>query len=170
MYTYRFTVESFIRSLTALKGILEKGKHFADEKKVDFGVLLQTRLSPDQFSLGKQVQVSSDLAKAFVGRVTTIQPPVFADTEITYDEFQTRLDVTIAFLKTVKPEDIQTTARITFPWYPGKFLSADDYITQYILPNFYFHVTTVYAILRSCGVELGKADYMTGLNWQDVAN
>lgn len=167
--TYEFTIASFIRTLNALSNILEKGKAFADEHKLDFSVMLQTRLIPTQFHLGKQIQIATDIAKLFVPRISSIEAPKFDDQETTYEEFQARIQATLTFLKTIRPEDIQPEGKkITFPWYPGKFIAGEDYVTQYAIPNFYFHVTTAYAILRASGVPLGKQDYLAGVNWQDA--
>ncbi len=168
MHTYDLTIASFIRSLSALSSILEKAKAYADTKKIDFSVLLQTRLAPDQFPLAKQLQITTDVAKALVPRLTPINALTLTDTETTYEEFQDRISSVVSYLRTVKPEDLENFSgkQITFPFYPGKFLSADDYIPQYALPNFYFHLTTAYSILRSCGVELGKSDFLAGLSWQ----
>ena len=163
---YDFSIENFIRGLTALSQILEKGKAHAEAKKVDFSVMLQTRLIPDQFPLGKQIQIATDIAKLFVPRISSIQGPSFPDTETTYEEFQERIQKTIDFLKTISPNDIAPEGKkVSFPWNPGYSLDGEEYAAHYAIPNFYFHVTTAYAILRASGVALGKSDYLTGLKW-----
>jgi len=169
MQLYDYSVTSFVRTLTGLKGILEKGKHYADDKKIDFSVLLQTRLVPDQFPLAKQIQIATDTAKLFVSRLSALEAPKFADTETTYDEFQARIQATIDFLKTAKPEDLSVAdKKITFPWNKEVCLDGQEYALYFAIPNFYFHVVTAYSILRSCGVNVGKTDYLAGLNWQKV--
>jgi hypothetical protein len=166
MSVYHFTVEEFIRALTSLKGILEKGKQFADERKIDFSVLLETRLAPDQFPLSAQIRIAADNAKNFVDRLSSLEIPKFPDTEKTYDEFQQRLDDTLAILKRVKPEDLSFEGKqIHFPFNPHQHILGETYAHHYVLPNFFFHVTTAYAILRSCGVPLGKADFLSGVEW-----
>lgn len=168
---YDITVPQFVRELTALKAILHKAGEFAEKKKIQPEVLLQTRLAPDQFPLSRQIQITSDGAKACAARLTGIEAPVFEDKEQKLEEFMVRLDKTITFLKTVKAESFagyeKRTAR--FPWNPGYFMDGHTYLVQHALPNFYFHLTTAYSILRASGLELGKADYLGKQDWQKDA-
>lgn len=168
---YQMSVESFIRSLTALGLILEKAKKFSETKKVDMAVLFQTRLVPDQFPLAKQIQIACDTAKLFVTRLSGIQGPVFDDSEKTYEDFQSRIQQTLTFLKSVPANSLNEfrDKTISFPWNPGKTLDGESYVVEYAVPNFYFHVTTAYSILRSNGMELGKSDYLGGVNWKQTA-
>ncbi len=165
---YDISIPAFIRSLNALLGILDKAKLHADTNKIDMSVLFQTRLIPTQFPLSKQIQIACDAAKLFVPRLTDLKAPSFEDKESTFDEFKTRIQETIAFLETVTPEDFKlaNTKIISFPWKPGYELAAKDYILQHSLPNFYFHITTAYSILRSIGVDLGKSDYLGKISWK----
>ncbi len=162
-------IPQFIRSLTALKGVLGKGRAWADAHKVEFASLAQSRLVPDQFTLARQIQSASDNAKGCAARLAGVEPPKMEDKEQSFEDFMMRLDRTIDFLKTIKPEQLSgyETRKISFPYYPGKYLDGRDYLVQYALPNFYFHVTTAYSILRASGVDVGKADYMGDVNWKN---
>jgi uncharacterized protein len=165
---YDITAGQFIRALTALSGVLVKASAFADQKRIGAEVLLSSRLAPDQFPLSKQIQMVCDNAKLCVSRLTGLEAPKHDDKEQTLAEFQTRIEQTIAFLKTTKPEQFAKYADkvIRFPWNPGMHLTGKDYLAQQALPNFYFHLTTAYSILRKNGVELGKMDYLGGVDWR----
>lgn len=164
---YELTVPQMTRSLEALKGVLKKAQsHFAD-RKTDFAVVAQQRLTPDMFPLGKQIQIATDTAKGCVARLTGQKAPVFEDNESTYEQFVDRIDRTISYLKTARPEQFASWDQqtIRFPWYPGQHLQGRAFLIQHALPNFYFHCTTAYAILRQHGVLLGKADYLGQQDW-----
>lgn len=165
---YELTAVQFKTTLKGLKNILNKAKKWGEPKKVDMGVFLQTRLAPDMFPLGKQIQIATDNAKGCVARLTKTPPPVFEDTEQTFEQYISRIDKTIAYLETMKPEQFSgfETVKAEFPWFPGKHLEGKDYLVQHAIPNFYFHVTAAYAILRSNGVDLGKGDYLGEQNWK----
>ena len=165
---YDLTVPQTVRTLEGLKSSLKKAMTLCQTKKIDFSVLLQARLAPDQFPLVKQVQVATDNAKGAVGRLTNIPMPKFEDNESTYEQLIARIDKTIAFLQTAKPEDFNgfEDKKIEFPWMPGKQLTGYNYLVQHMLPNYHFHLTTAYAILRHNGVEIGKADYLGQQSWQ----
>jgi hypothetical protein len=164
---YDLYVPAFIKKLEALIGILEKAKVFADERKIDFSILLQTRLFPDQFPLSKQIQIACDNAKFFIPRLTDKTVASFEDNETTYEEFVNRIQETIHILKSVKPEDFSNFASktIAFRWNPGSHLDAQSYLAHYAQSNFFFHMTTAYSILRNAGVPLGKSDFMGPLPW-----
>lgn len=165
---FEITAPQFIRTLTALRKVLVKAGEFAEKKKIQPEVLLATRLAPDQFPLSRQIQIATDNAKGCVGRLTNVDMPKFEDKEITLDQFLDRIDRTVAFLKTAKPEQFNGYEKCTvrFPWYPGNFMDGRTYLVQHAIPNFYFHVTTAYSILRSCGLEIGKGDYLGAQDWQ----
>ena len=151
-------------SLNALSGVLDKGAAFAAAKKIDASVLLNSRLAPDMFALTRQVQVATDLAKNGVARLAGIEPPRFEDNETTIDQLKARIAMAVAFIKTVDPKQIDAASdrAITFPLGPtnkGEMKGA-DYLNHFVLPNVYFHCTAAYAILRHCGVDLGKSDYL----------
>jgi hypothetical protein len=151
-------------SLNALSGVLDKGAAFAAAKKIDPSVLLTWRLAPDMFALTRQVQVATDLAKNGVARLAGVEPPRFEDNETTIEQLKARIAKAIAFIKTVDPKQIDAAGEreITFPLGPtikGQ-MKGDDYLNHFVLPNVYFHCTAAYVILRHCGVEIGKADFL----------
>jgi hypothetical protein len=150
--------------LNALTAVLAKGEACAAAKKFDPSVLLQTRLAPDMFSLTRQVQVVSDQAKNGAARLAGVEPPPFADDETTMEQLKARIAKTSAFLKTLDPKQIDASAdrEITFPLGPTNkgHMKGRDYLNHFVLPNFYFHLTAAYAILRHCGVDVGKRDFI----------
>jgi hypothetical protein len=173
---YTVTVPPMIKSLTALSGILDKLSAHAGKKQLEWHpagmqeeALLSSRLISDQFPFIRQVQVACDNAKGGAARLAEIEIPKFEDTEKTVAELKARIDKTIAFVKTIKPGQIigKEGIEISLPYWDGKKMSGFDYATQQLLPNFYFHVTTAYAILRMNGVDLGKSDYMGDLPLKD---
>ena len=150
--------------LNALSGVLDKAAAFAAAKKIEPSVLLNSRLAPDMFALTRQVQIATDLAKNGGARLAGIEPPRYEDNETSIDQLKARLAKTVAFLKTLDPKKIDGSAerQITFPLGPvhkGE-MKGDDYLNHFVLPNVYFHLTAAYAILRHCGVEVGKEDFL----------
>jgi hypothetical protein len=150
--------------LNALSEVLDKAQAFAAAKKIDPAILLGTRLAPDMFALTRQVQIASDLAKNGMARLAGVEPPRYEDTETTIDQLKQRLAKTVAFVKTLDPNKIDAAAdrEITFPLGPTNkgHMKGDDYLNHFVLPNVYFHMTAAYAILRHCGVEIGKRDFL----------
>jgi hypothetical protein len=150
--------------LGALSGVLDKAAAFAAAKKIDPSVLLNTRLAPDMFPLVRQVQIATDLAKNGAARLAGVEPPRYEDKETTIDELKARLAKTIAYIKSVDAKQIDGAAdrQLTFPLGPTNkgHMKGDDYLNHFVLPNVYFHLTTAYAILRHCGVEIGKQDFL----------
>lgn len=165
---YDVTTGQFIRSLTALRAILTKAGQFAEQKRIAPEVLLSSRLAPDQFPLSRQIQMVCDNAKLCSARLTGAEAPKHDDKEQTLPEFFARIDSTLAFLGTLQPEQYEKYAdkQIKFPWNPSVYLTGRDYVAQYALPNFYFHLTTAYAILRHNGLDVGKSDYLGAVNWR----
>ena len=156
------SLPSFEISLNALSAVLDKAAAFAAAKKIDPAVLLHSRLSPDMFDLTRQVQVATDQAKNGSARLAGVEPPRYEDNETTIDQLKARIAKTVAYLKTLDPAKIDAAAdrEITFPLGPAKGnMQGADYLNHFVLPNFHFHVTTAYAILRHCGVDLGKRDF-----------
>ena len=151
-------------NLNALSGILDKAEAYAAAKKIDPAVLLHSRLAPDMFDLVRQVQVATDQARRGAARLAGVEPAVFEDTETTIDQLKARLAKTVAYLKTLDRKQIDSSAdrEITFPLGPTNkgHMKGDDYLNHFVLPNFYFHVTAAFAILRHCGVDIGKRDFM----------
>ncbi len=150
--------------LTALSGVLDKATAFATAKKLDPAVLPQYRLAPDMFALTRQVQVACDMAKNGGARLADVEPPKFEDNEKTIDELKARVAKTIAFVKSLDAGKIDAAAEreITFPLGPTKkgHMKGGDYLNHFVLPNFYFHLTASYAVLRHSGVEIGKMDFL----------
>jgi uncharacterized protein len=158
------SVPVFEIALTALSGVLDKAEAFAKARSMDPAMLLQARLFPDMFPLVRQVQSVSDIAKNGVSRLAGVEPPRFEDNETTIDQLKDRLAKTRDYLKSIDLSKIDDSGgrEITFPLGPthrGRMNGA-DYLNHFLLPNFYFHLTTAYAILRHCGVEIGKQDYL----------
>jgi hypothetical protein len=149
--------------LAALSANLGKAEGYAAVKKIDPSVLLGMRLAPDMFALTRQVQVVCDQAKNGSARLAGVEPPKFEDNETTIEQLKTRVDKTIAFLETLDAKAIDASADrdITFPLGPKKAeMKGCDYLNHFMLPNFYFHATAAYAILRHAGVDVGKRDFL----------
>jgi hypothetical protein len=160
---YEASIPVFIRMLKNLAGILAKGATYAEAKKIEPAVLVNSRLYPDMFPLARQVQIASDAAKGCGARLAGLEPPKLEDNEATFSELLTRIDKTITYLETLKPEQINGSEQKTITLQIRKntmtFLGM-PFLLNFALPNFYFHVTTAYDILRHCGVEIGKQDFI----------
>lgn len=161
-----------MKALGAFSNILDKAAAHAASKATKRrpasyfeDALLQSRLIFDQFSFLMQVQRVSDNAKNGIARIAGIEAPSFEDNEKTFAELKTRIEKTLAYLRTVKPEQIigREDAQVTLPYYKDKYLTASEYASEYLMPNFYFHLVTAYSILRKNGVDVGKDDYIGGL-------
>ena len=158
------SLPTFEITLNALSGVLEKAQAFAKARKIDDAVLLRSRLAPDMFDLARQVQVATDGAKRGSARLAGVDAPVFEDNETTLAQLRERIAKTVAFLKTLdsKKIDAASDKEIVFPLGPEHkgHMKGDDYLNHFVLPNFYFHVSMVYALLRKSGVEIGKTDFL----------
>lgn len=168
---YDFTLPVFVKSLKALDAILVKAEAFLKEKGLSEAALLELRLAPDMFPFKKQVQVVCDNAKGASARLAGMEVPAHPDTEESLSELRARIAKTLEFLATI-PESAfadAATHQVTLPYFPGKFMTGFDYTREYALPNFFFHLTTAYALLRKEGMNLGKADYMGGLPLKDLS-
>jgi len=160
---YDVTIPALTLGLTNLSAILDKATAHADSKKVDPKALADTRLIIDMLPLKRQVQIACDTAKGAAARLAGVEVPKHEDTEATLPELKERIQKTLAFLATVKPE--QTVGADTreivlqFPSITMKFTGL-SYVTKFVLPNFYFHMSVAYALLRKNGFELGKGDYL----------
>jgi hypothetical protein len=159
---YELTIPQFTKMLRNMAAILDKGAAYAETKKFDSEVLLQARLAPDQFNFTRQIQIMCDTAKRGVAQLTGKEPPVHADTEKTLPELKERIESVIGYLEKFTPKDFTETAarRVTNSRWDGQHLHGDEFLIQHVIPNFYFHFTTAYAILRHNGVEVGKRDYL----------
>ena len=160
---YQACVPVFVKTLGNLAAILEKAASFAAAKKVDQSVLLGYRLAPDMLNFARQVQIATDHAKGASARLAGMEPPSFEDTEASFAELKARIDKAIAFLGTLKPAQVDGSEEREVTLKIGantRTYKGQPYLLHHALPNFFFHVTTAYGILRHCGVELGKKDYI----------
>jgi len=163
---YSASVEVFQPMLANLAALLEKARATAEARKFEPGVLVNARLAPDMFPLARQVQLASDFAKNSTARLAGIEPPRYEDTESTFAELKTRIDRTIDWLKSVpatalegsEDRDIKVPLRERTLEIKGL-----PFLRNWAIPNFFFHVTTAYNILRHNGVELGKRDFLGGI-------
>jgi hypothetical protein len=149
---------------------LEAGRAHAEKKKFAPDVLVQSRLAPDQYALVQQVQSACDAAKYAAAYLSGQKAPSHPDTEKTLDELRARIKTCVQYLQSVKVSEYAGAVerRVAPAWLQGKWFHAPDYLRQVAIPNFYFHVTTAYAILRHNGVELGKMDYIGTMPIQDA--
>ncbi len=157
------SVDTYVRSLKALLGVIDKAAAHAAEKKFDANLYCTMRLRPDMFAFARQVQVSCDQAKNASARLANVEPPKFEDHEATLGDLKARIEKTLAFVGGLDRKAIDASAEreIVFPLGPNKMkMAGADYLIQFSLPNFFFHVTAAYAILRYAGVELAKRDFL----------
>lgn len=160
---YQASVPTFIRVLGNLAVVLDKGAAHAEAKKIDPVVLLNSRLFPDMFALTRQVQIVTDNAKGGAARLAGLEPPKYEDNESSFPELKARIDKTIAFLKTFKPDQIDGSEERTINLKLGRetlTFQGMPYLFNLVFPNIYFHATTAYNILRHGGVDVGKKDYL----------
>jgi len=160
---HQISIPVFIRALNNLSTLLNKAVAHVEENKLDPDTLLTARLFEDMYPLTGQIQRASDAAKFGASRLSAIQPPSFADEETTFPQLQERIAKTIAFLETVTPEQLDGSAEreivIKLRGNETKF-TGQAYLLTFALPNFLFHITTAYDILRHKGVKIGKMDYL----------
>lgn len=156
-------VPVFTTYLTNLAAFLAKAAANAESRKIDQTVFITARLAPDMFALARQVQIATDHAKGAVARLAGIAVPSFADTETSFDELQARIQKTLDFIATVPAESIDGSEDrdIALKAGPNELhFKGEAYLTTFALPNFFFHLTTAYAILRHNGVDVGKRDFL----------
>jgi hypothetical protein len=161
---YTASVPVFKQMITALGDVLSKADAYATDKKIDPNVLLQSRLYPDMFPLIRQVQIATDFAKSVPSRLAGIEVPAYDDSEQSFAELQNRIKNVLLLLDVLNEEQINGNETLEIVLRAGtpkeKKLSGETYLLNYGLPQFFFHVTTAYAILRHNGVEVGKRDFM----------
>lgn len=160
---YDFSIPVLKQSLGSLAAILRKAVDHAESRKIDPAAFIGARLFPDMFALAKQVQIATDQAKGCAARLAGIDIPSFEDNETTFGELQARIEKTIAFLDSVKAQQINgsETRDIVLQLRERTVeFKGQDYLLKWVMPNFYFHVTTAYNILRHNGVDIGKRDFL----------
>jgi uncharacterized protein len=160
---YQAAVPAFLQLLNSLSAILDKAEAFAEERKIDPAVLLNYRLAPDMFPLTRQVQVATDQAKGCCARLAGVEVPKYADDETTFAELKARIARTTDFVQGFKPSDIDGSEERDIAITAGSRelrFKGQQYLVSFVLPNFYFHVTTAYNILRHCGLPIGKRDFL----------
>ena len=160
---YQASAPRFANILNNLSGILDKAEAHCEAKKIDPAALTTARLYPDMYHMARQVQVACDTAKGAVARLAGVEIPKHEDTEKTFSELRARIAKTVEFIKSVKPAQIDGTEDKEIVLKRGSqevTYKGMQYLLGFAYPNFYFHVTTAYAILRHNGVEIGKRDFM----------
>jgi len=164
------TISQFSRMLKNLDQWLETARAHAEKKGFDADVLAQARLAPDQYALVQQVQSACDAAKYAAAYLSGQSAPSHPDTEKTIAELRARLKTCTAYLDGFKDSDFAGAEerRVAPPWMQGNAVRGDQYTRRIAVPNFYFHVTTAYAILRHNGIELGKRDFIGVRSWTDL--
>jgi uncharacterized protein len=162
---YQETIGQMKKMLGQLDKWLETAAAFAQTKSFDPKVFLGLRLAPDQFAFAKQVQAACDTAKQAASRLTGKEMPAHPDTEQTLDELRARVRSVIEYLQGFTAKDFEgaATRSVTTPRWEGKTMTGADYFLEHALPNFFFHLTHAYAILRHAGVTVGKRDYLGAL-------
>lgn len=150
------------KMLVNLEGWLDKAVAYAKTRSFDPAVLLSDRLAPDMFTLLRQVQSACDHVKFTASRLAGKEPPKHPDTEQTIDELRARIHTVLAYVDSLKPSDFEgaETRQITLPALEGRSIPGIEYLLEFAQPNFYFHITMAYAILRNNGVDVGKRDYL----------
>jgi len=160
---YDAAVPVFRQQLGSLLHLLDKAEAHAADKGLDVSMLLNASLAPDMFNLIRQVQIATDHAKGACARLAGVEIPKFEDKETTVAELRARIERVLAFIATVAPAQFagaeDRPVRLVFPWASYDF-TGQRYLTYWALPNFFFHVTTAYDILRAQGVPVGKADFL----------
>ena len=163
-FMYAASVPVLEQMLGALRDVLAKAASHAEANKIEADALLQARLFPDQFALLRQVQVACDFAKGIAARLADVEVPTVADEERTFDDLQARIANTLAFIAGLPPQRFEGSEEREVVVQPGKprerRFTGERYLLSYGLPQFFFHVTTAYSILRHNGVPIGKRDYM----------
>jgi hypothetical protein len=155
--------QTAIRGLSALDAILDKAAAYAEAKKIDPAVLLGSRLAPDMFPLSRQIQIACDFGKSPIARLAGMEVPKFEDVETTIPEFKARIAKTLDFVRSVSADKLAGAADRQIEWKAGPndmSMQGAAYFNNYVLPNFYFHLSMAYAILRHNGLEIGKRDFL----------
>jgi len=163
---YKASVPAFLQTLRSLSAILDKAEAFAAERKIDPAVLLGWRLAPDMFALTRQVQIATDHAKGCCARLAGVEVPKWPDEEASFADLRARIARTVDFVQRFEPSDIDGAEQRDITLMAGARelrFKGEAYLVGFALPNFYFHATTAYGILRHCGVPIGKRDFLGAL-------
>ena len=165
MNLYDATVPVFTKLLTNVEKWLDKAGALADQKKFDVEILASSRLAPDQYAFVRQIQSACDQAKFTCAKLAGKDAPSHPDTEKTLAEIRQRIRTVVAYMATFKREEFNGAEEraCSHTWMQGKAMRGGDYLDHFALPNFHFHLTTAYAILRHNGVAVGKDDYVVDL-------
>lgn len=160
---YELTLPALARGLSNLSAMLDKGAAHAEARKFEGQVLLQARLYPDMYPLLKQAQIACDTAKGAAARLAGIAPPSHPDTEASFAELKVRIAKTLEFVNSIRPEQLRDAEERTIEMKTPRTtltFTGLTYVSGFVLPNFYFHSSMVYALLRHSGVEIGKMDFL----------
>jgi hypothetical protein len=162
---YKATLPVFISMLNNLSTILKKADHYTEAKKIDPSAILNARLAPDMFTFVRQIQIATDAAKGCAARLGNLEIPSYPDNETSFAQLHERLNKTITFLKSVSESEVDGSEEREISLKIGGqelHFKGQEYALHFALPNFYFHVSMAYAILRHNGLEIGKKDFLGG--------
>lgn len=160
---YQASVPALLQILGSMSTILDKAAQHCTERKIEPSAILSFRLSPDMFPFTRQIQIMTDQAKGCMARLAGVEVPAYSDTEASFEELKARIAKTVAFVKSFQPGQIEGSETREVVLKVGgndmKF-TGSQYLVNFVLPNFYFHATTAYDILRHCGLQIGKRDFL----------
>lgn len=167
---YTQTPKIVSKTLHSVLNILTKAENFIKDGLATESQVLEAKLAPDMFAFTKQIQLVSDNAKGIVSRLASMENPKYEDNENNLVELKARIQKTIDFISGISEDafDDSHNVKVVLPYMPGKYQDSLDYVTDYGLPNLYFHLVTSYAILRNLGLPMGKMDYINSLNLKDL--
>ena len=161
---YEISIPMFIHNLNILSQILLKAEKDAEKRKIDKSIFINARLAPDMLPLTKQIQIGTDMVRLGIGRLAGVKAPSFKDNETSFSDLQQRIKKTISFLVKIKSKQMDDTELKKIEFSIGKrvfkFKNGYTYLSDWIIPHFFFHMTTTYDILRANGVNLGKRDFV----------
>ena len=161
---YEISIPMFIHNFNILSKILLKAEKDAEKRKIDKSVFINARLAPDMMPLTKQIQIGTDMVRLGIGRLAGVKAPSFKDNETSFSDLQQRIKKTISFLVKIKSKQMDDTELKKIEFSIGKrvfkFKNGYTYLSDWIIPHFFFHMTTTYDILRANGVNLGKRDFV----------
>ena len=161
---YEISIPMFINNFNILSNILRKAEKDAEKRKIDKSIFINARLAPDMLPLKKQIQIGTDMVRLGIGRLAGVKAPSFKDNETSFSDLQQRIKKTISFLVKIKSKQMDDTELKKIEFSIGKrvfkFKNGYTYLSDWIIPHFFFHMTTTYDILRANGVNLGKRDFV----------